>query len=207
MVGGLVIVLIVKLTNKIECFIIPINWRGIVLERNRILKQETIMDNYRIAGMYSLNEEDRYQKEVLDIINKLFDENPNCFDKDVIDYKINLSNKLVKKYNLDMNKYYHYTFKDRKHTIGIRYRNLTDDIIMLLSGYLRDKVILQIVKYETNNECFSELKSLVVYDKQTSKVKIVNISFSETMNDKKDIYYWSNDNQSEGKTLVKAFNN
>lgn len=178
-----------------------------MLERNRILKQETIMDNYRIAGMYSLNEEDRYQKEVLDIINKLFDENPNCFDKDVIDYKINLSNKLVKKYNLDMNKYYHYTFKDSKHTIGIRYRNLTDDIITLLSGYLRDKVILQIVKYETNNECFSELKSLAVYDKQTSKVKIVNISFSETMNDKKDIYYWSNDNQSEGKTLVKAFNN
>lgn len=178
-----------------------------MLERNRILKQEKAMDNYRVAGMYALNEEDMYQKEVLDIVNRLFNENPQCFDKDVIEYKINLSDKLVKKYNQDINKYYHYTFRDDKHVIGVRYKRLIDDIITLASSCLSGRVILQIVKYEMDKEYFSELKSLVTYDTFTNEVGIVNISFSETDNDKKNIYYWSNDNKSENKILIKGFNN
>lgn len=178
-----------------------------MLERNRILNQEKVMDNYRIAGMYALNEGDMYQKEILNIVNKLFNENPGCFDKNVIDYKISLSDKLVKKHNQDINKYYHYTFKDSKQIVGIRYKRLTDDIITLVSGCLSGKVILQIVKYEINKDDFSELRSLVTYDSLTSEVRIINMSFSKTINDKKDIYYWSNNNQSESKILIKEFNN
>lgn len=178
-----------------------------MLERNRILNQEKVMDNYRIAGMYSLNEDDMYQKEILDIVNRLFSENPKCFDKDIVDYKISLSDKLVKKHNQDINKYYHYTFRDSKQVVGVRYKRLTDDIITLVSSYFKGKVVLQIVKYEMNKEYFSELKSLVTYDRLTNEVRIVNISFSKTINDTKNIYYWSNDNQNEGKTLIKGFNN
>ncbi len=180
-----------------------------MLERNRILKSEEKMNNFRIAGMYSLNEEEMYKKEVLDIVTKLFNENPNCFDKETIDYKISLSDKLVKKHNQDINNYYHYTFKDSKHIVGVRYKRITDDMVTLVSGYLRGKVILQVVKYEMDKEYFSELKSLVTYDRFTNEVKIINIAFSETMNDEKNIYYWSNNNQNtdDNKIIVKRFNN
>lgn len=176
-----------------------------MLERSRILKQEKTMDDYKITGIYSLGTGDEYKEEIINIVTRLFNENPNCFDSDVINYKIELSNKLVKKYGQEINKYYHYTLKDGNKVVGIRYRELTDDIVALVSSYFRNKVILQVVKYETNKDYFSELRSLITYDGINNEIRIINISLSEIKNGEKNIYYWSynNQNTADNKAYIK----
>ena len=110
-----------------------------MLERSRILKQEKTMDDYKITGIYSLGTGDEYKEEIINIVTRLFNENPNCFDSDVINYKIELSNKLVKKYGQEINKYYHYNNKSQSDTNW--FLQYDDASLYILRDNLRDDKI------------------------------------------------------------------
>lgn len=176
--------------------------------RNRILKQEEQMKKIKLASVNPIREHDIYVSEIFDAVIKLYSEYPNCFDKDVVNYKIGLSENLLKKHNKDINDYYHYTLSEGKKRIGIRYKNPGDDICTIMFGCLKYKTVLQVVIYENDQDYFSELKSLVTYDRFTNDLKIVNIVFSETLNDEKYVYCWSGNNKEEkNKVFTKKIGN
>lgn len=179
-----------------------------MLERNRIIKQEGQINQFNINGIYALRNYEKYANEVLEIINRLYLENPNCFDINVIEHKMCLANMLVKKYHKDINNYYHYTIRNENSIIGIRYKSINDPTVTRAINYFRDKVVLLVVKYEMENNYLNELKSLVTYDLLTKEVKVSNITFSETLNNELYVYYWSRNNKkSNNKVFAKTFNN
>lgn len=179
-----------------------------MLEKNRIIKQEEEMDKFKIAGIHALREQDLYVSEIFEIITRLYEEHPNCFDKDVINHKMSLTYKLLKKYHLETNNYYHYTLRDNKNVIGVRYKCIDDDVCDTMFSCLKNKVILQVVKYEIDQGYLSELKSLVSYNGLVNEVNIINIAFSETLADEKYMYYWTSNNKKEAnKVFTKKIGN
>lgn len=177
-------------------------------DRNRVLKQQEQMSKKTIACVNPIKEHDIYVSEIFDAVMKLKLENPYCFDQGVVNNKLKLTNRLLVKYGKDINDYYHFTTKEDKKIIGIRYKNSSNDICDTIFSSLKYKVILQVVIYEIDQGYFSELKSLVTYDRFTNELKIVNIVFSETLNNEKYVYCWSGNNKQENnKVFTKKIGN
>lgn len=166
-----------------------------MLERNRIIKESYIFDGITLDKLYTLSDARMYKNKILDIVKKLYLENPQCFNDDVVSHKIALAKALADSYGMDITDYYHYTSHDNDVVTGIRYQPIPLDEITAqeyldIYQYL---VILNIVQYQIDGAYGHELLGTITYNRQTKDLIINNIGLIEKLDNNYNGYMYQQD--------------
>lgn len=154
-----------------------------MLERNRTIKESRNFDDICINKIYCLNDSQMYIDRIINVVQKLYSEKPDCFEPQVVYHKLALAEKLAQKNDLDIEDFYHYTYRDNNKVTGIRYQCLPLDNISAreyLESY-QYMITLNIVQYEIDGPYAHELLGLVTYNRRTKNLVVHDIGFIEML--------------------------
>lgn len=154
-----------------------------MLERNRIIKESSNFNDICIDKIYYLNGNQLYNDRIIDVVKKLYLEKPDCFEPQVVYHKLALAEKLAQKNDLDIEDFYHYTYRDNNTITGIRYQKLPLDNISA-QEYLESyqyMITLNIVQYEIDGPYGHELIGSVTYNRRTKNLIVHDIGFIEML--------------------------
>lgn len=173
-----------------------------MLERNRTLKESSNFDGIEIEKIYFLKESKRYSEQIVDIVRKLYLENPDCFNPQVVYHKLSLAEKLAHRDGLDVEDFYHYTYRENNVVTGIRYQNGYLDNITARE-YLETYqyfVTLNIVQYEIDQPYGHALMGSVTYNLRTKNLFVNQIGFIEMLDG-----HYTGYNYDQNHTVAKLF--